>query len=101
METPGTAGVPPALSFFFATERAGGTPAVPARLRIGVRKRERALGERLRLLDVREVASARERREFRARHCGRERATIGFADQPVGGAPQDQGRDADAMQPVL
>src|SRR6267142_6713695 len=66
-----------------------------------LRERARPPGKSLRLLDVGGMAGPRDRFEFRARYSRGKRAAIGFADQPIGGAPQHQRRNPDAVQPAL
>ena len=71
-------------------------------LRTGIQSREseRPLGEEFRLLQVREVAGAFDPLELRPRYRRAEGAAIALIDQAVAGAPQHQGRNSDAMQPV-
>ena len=67
----------------------------------GLREGEHAAGELVRLLEMRKVAGALDGLELRA---GNERAiaaAVALAQDAVGGAPQEQGRQLDAVQPVL
>src|SRR5262245_17818014 len=83
-----------------AADRSGASGACRAcGIRLG--KGERTASELLRLLDVREVSGTFDRFEAGARDGRTIGAPVFVAQDAVGGAPEHQRRNSDAVQPAL